>query len=479
MLVPITGVISCTRSSAPIPLPVTANLMGWYDASDASTISYSSGTTVSQWRDKSGRNQHLTGTATMDQSNTLMNAYCINDPNMTYPSDDLYNSAFTAVIAFYWSAGPVYHSQIYASNFGDLNFNAGSGATVYSASSGGTASGSLELYIQPTIGAYATNYNLVSTGVHTTTQAVGLYNTTAELRLDGATVSSTTFGSTGTPISLYARGLQGAQGTYTWTGRVGEMIFYDRKLTSSEMIQLETYLGNKWGLPADPDYADVKLLMHADGEDTSSSFIDSGPANTSIVAYSGAQNSATQYKFGGASAKFNGASSYLTLPDFNGQSVFPAGDFTIEMWVRATTGATQDLIAHRDSTGAVLSFWIFRLNADGTLSYYANNSGTMLISATSVGSIASNTWTHVVTQRVGNDQTIYIDGVLQTLTGVSTNPSWGVWAATIAVDPSIGAADNTGSGNWVNGYIDELRLTGNVARYSSNFTPSSQEFPNY
>ena len=41
------------KSYPSVTLPVTDGLMMWMDAADDSTFSYSSGTTVSQWRDKS------------------------------------------------------------------------------------------------------------------------------------------------------------------------------------------------------------------------------------------------------------------------------------------------------------------------------------------------------------------------------------------------------------------------------------------
>jgi hypothetical protein len=45
------------------PLKLT-NLLGWWDASDAATFTYGTGSTVAQWNDKSGNGRHLTqGTA--------------------------------------------------------------------------------------------------------------------------------------------------------------------------------------------------------------------------------------------------------------------------------------------------------------------------------------------------------------------------------------------------------------------------------
>jgi hypothetical protein len=46
------------NKSYPTDLPLKDQLNLWLDAADDTTFSYSSGTTVSQWRDKSGQNNH-------------------------------------------------------------------------------------------------------------------------------------------------------------------------------------------------------------------------------------------------------------------------------------------------------------------------------------------------------------------------------------------------------------------------------------
>jgi hypothetical protein len=43
---------------------------------------------------------------------------------------------------------------------------------------------------------------------------------------------------------------------------------------------------------------------------------------------------------------------------------------------------------------------------------------------------------------------------------------------------SIGANDRTSGTTCVDGYIDEVRITKGIARYTANFTPSPQAFPN-
>ena len=48
-------------------MSVKNNLLLWLDAADDSTFSYSSGTIVSQWRDKSGNNNHASNSTVGQQ----------------------------------------------------------------------------------------------------------------------------------------------------------------------------------------------------------------------------------------------------------------------------------------------------------------------------------------------------------------------------------------------------------------------------
>jgi hypothetical protein len=58
------------RTSAVIPSTLP-NLGGWWDASDASTFTFSSGTVVSQWRDKSSNARHLSPGVAPSRSATV------------------------------------------------------------------------------------------------------------------------------------------------------------------------------------------------------------------------------------------------------------------------------------------------------------------------------------------------------------------------------------------------------------------------
>jgi len=89
----------------------------------------------------------------------------------------------------------------------------------------------------------------------------------------------------------------------------------------------------------------------------------------------------------------------------------------------------------------------------------SNIANTYIGSSTSV--ITANTWTHVALVRVSGTVTLYVNG-----TAVGSGSAPGNCTGTNLV---IGGYYSTGY--LYNGYLDDLRITKGVARYTANFTP--------
>ena len=91
----------------------------------------------------------------------------------------------------------------------------------------------------------------------------------------------------------------------------------------------------------------------------------------------------------------------------------------------------------------------------------------------SSGTISTTTWTHVALVRDSANSTLtyYING---TASGQTTSFTTVIPALT-TYSHTIGSYE---SGTYsFNGFIDEMRIT-NKARYTSNFTAPTKEFPN-
>lgn len=241
-----------------------------------------------------------------------------------------------------------------------------------------------------------------------------------------------------------------------------------------------------WPLADDLDFANVSLLLHGNGTNGSTTFVDSSLNSFTVTGFGNAQISTTQSKFGGASLAFDGNGDYLRVAD-NDAFEIGAGDFTFEAWIYLTgysanySGNFIAMIACKDSaqTGAGRAF---AFSIIGTASSWTGLGVTLFASnTTSTGTTGSfafglNTWYHVAAVRSGSTVRLYVDG---NDVGGGTNTRT-VQATTTLV--TIGAEDPFYQGSfayWFPGYIDDLRITKGVARYTANFTPPSAQLPSF
>jgi hypothetical protein len=206
-------------------------LQSWYDADDASSFTFGTGTQVSQWNDKSGLGRHLTqATGSLQpQRNGTQNSRT----TVTFDGTDDYmdTASFTVAqpITVFFAGDIVSDSdQGWFSSVGG-NFQVYIGAGNVYLYCGTTPSG-LQL-----TGSY--------TGAHTWRfQANG--SSTAGYK-DGTLLATGDTGSSGTTTGwrLAERNLTSG---YRLTGEVFEIIVYDRILTGGEITQVEDYLTAKW-----------------------------------------------------------------------------------------------------------------------------------------------------------------------------------------------------------------------------------------
>lgn len=246
-------------------------------------------------------------------------------------------------------------------------------------------------------------------------------------------------------------GLLGSQRTTTTSTGVGLW-------TPNEQVLLRR--ANTWPRPDDPYAANVSLLLHMDGSNGSTTFTDNSSSPRTVTANGGAAVSTAQSKFGGASVYFNGTSDSLSFTD----PALGTGDFTIEMWFKTTSSVQYAQLIGNESTG----YSLLINNASSTAGDIALYLGG-LVCATSGTSYRDDAWHHIAVTRSGTSVTIWIDGV-----SCATATSSGSFSGQTNY---VGRNNVYTPRNFV-GYIDELRITKGVARYTSTFTPSTTAFPN-
>ena len=226
-----------------------------------------------------------------------------------------------------------------------------------------------------------------------------------------------------------------------------------------------------WPLPLifDPFYSSVSLLLHGDGANGSTTFTNNSPSPKTVASNTGNIISTAQSQFGGASIFAN--STYMT---YSANTAFELsnGDFTIECWYRGTGGNTFSAIVSKGSTGTVTgSYALHFRSGSNLLGFYLGNADNNVITSTT-NIKTSGVWNHVAVSRVGNSTKLFINGTQEGIT--YTTPY------TIATGGAfnVGALFFSLSGETIIGYIDDLRLTKGVGRYTANFTPPTLPFPN-
>jgi prepilin-type N-terminal cleavage/methylation domain-containing protein len=210
----------------------------------------------------------------------------------------------------------------------------------------------------------------------------------------------------------------------------------------------------------------TKLLMHMDGINGSTTFTDT--TGKTVTRNGTPVVSTSQSKFGGASASFNGSTDYLTLADSEDWN-FGSGDFTIDLWFkRNSNGTRQFLVGQCDNNGTsgTASFHLY-FQTDNTV-YTFLNGGSECISPAAITDTTN--WHHVAFIRDGNTLKLFIDGNLSD----SVNAT-GVVAYNSPYLLAIGQPGEYGVSRF-NGYIDELRISKGVARWTSNFTPPTYPY---
>lgn len=225
-------------------------------------------------------------------------------------------------------------------------------------------------------------------------------------------------------------------------------------------------------MSGDAYYPNVSLLLHCDGPDGSTTFTDSSPAPKTVTAAGNAHIETDQAKYGTASAHFDGNGDYLQTPastDFD----FGTADFTIEAWVYLTslTANARTIISRYATWATSVEFMVYIRNSDNVLIFQAGNSTPIVLVGNTT--FTANNWVHVAVTRASGVTKMWVGGVAQTATHTGS-----VTLSSTAV-LRIGAnCDSTPIEFWP-GYIDEVRITKGVARYTANFTPPAAAFINY
>lgn len=228
-------------------------------------------------------------------------------------------------------------------------------------------------------------------------------------------------------------------------------------------------------VPAFGDVQNTNLLLHMDGVNGSTDFVDSSGEDHSVTAFGSAHVTSQPNVFGQSLSLGDPTlDGYLQIPN-SPQFTFGANDFTIDTWVSLRSTTESGVVAAVRGTTTTDQSWMLWYSASQfDFRFYAGSTGTSVNDITGTTFIApfstTDLFVHLAIVRKGDQWTFFFNGTpIGALT--SALPIFGSTA-----DLTIGNRSAGESGLFFDGWIDEFRIS-NVARWDGEFTPPTLPWP--
>ncbi len=221
----------------------------------------------------------------------------------------------------------------------------------------------------------------------------------------------------------------------------------------------------------DAQWRNTSLLLHMDGANDSTSFIDSSLTQKTVSPNGNVRISTAESKFGGSSAYFDGTGDYLQVAT-SADLAFGTADFSLEGWFKVTNFASQrTLFDFRpiDNNGAYV---FLAIRTTGALMLYVGAADRIVSAASSV---PINEWAHIACCRSAGTTRLFVNGAV---VGTPWTDSTNYLVGSI-FGCRIGRTSIVSYSEELLGYADEIRITKGFARYTANFTPPSAPFDDY
>lgn len=214
----------------------------------------------------------------------------------------------------------------------------------------------------------------------------------------------------------------------------------------------------------DTNYGSVYLLLKGENTALSPVFIDESVNALTTTSNTLCVNTTTVAKFGSGSIRIIGLSAGFTYGASTNWDL-SVGNWTFEFWIYVPsfggTGA-----AHVTQGGSNRGhIWCDATN----INVYTGN-GTI---SAAHGGFSLNTWHHVAVCKASgnNNPGFFFNGTPKTITG-GANTTWATVNSSQTM--TIGRSDGT---THADRYVDEVRYTRGVIRYSGNFTVPNYSYP--
>ena len=200
----------------------------------------------------------------------------------------------------------------------------------------------------------------------------------------------------------------------------------------------------------------TKLLLHCDGANASTAFIDATSRHANLTVNGDAQVSTTAPKWGTGAALFDGTTDFLTSPDHADWDICGQTNFTLDFQVKQTNLTSPNTIQYYIAQGANSSNqWFVGKWTNNAVKFDIQTGAASQITLVT-GNNAINditTWHHVAVIKVGTLWGIYVDG---TQLAYASDASADTYNGLLHIGCDLAEAIY-----FFNGRLDEIRIQHN------------------
>ena len=212
----------------------------------------------------------------------------------------------------------------------------------------------------------------------------------------------------------------------------------------------------------------VELMADFEGTDADTSYTEKSKNQLDCTFSGSAAIDDAQFKFGSTSINFPADGDYVSFPSVPGLG-YGDEDFTIEFWVRFSgIDAANNIIFDQRVSNASARIVFYYDGAGNQLLIFRSGSNIITGSSKSI-----DTWYHFALARQNGSTRFFVDGTQEGSTAADS-VTYGQDGVILGED-----AQNLGGGTGFRGWIDDLRITKGIARYTTTFTAPTEFHPLY
>ena len=216
----------------------------------------------------------------------------------------------------------------------------------------------------------------------------------------------------------------------------------------------------------------TKLMLHCDGANGGTTFTDSSFSAHAVTRNSGTTQTGIK-KFGTASCYQDGTGTdtigQLSIANSSDWD-FGTGAFTVDFWLYLFTlgsNLNQKIIGCSDYSGGWKG-WHLKKDHSLMKLNWEGGANTTAFNTASSSALTAETWTHIAIAKSGTTTKLFFNGVEQ----FSLTQNYAI-QSTGAETLQIGEGGADANWNLPKMYIDEIRISKGIARWTSAFTPPS------